>query len=68
MKLLSTTQFEEIFAVAWATTTVVVNMLVAMNEDELLVSFKSTFSSAQRSKAHDDPDAAVAKTAANPND
>jgi len=35
-----------------------------MNEDELLVSLESTLSSAQRSEARGDGDAAVAKTAA----
>ena len=36
----------------------------AMNEDQLLVSLESTLSSAQRSEARGDGDAAVAKTAA----
>merc|ERR1711996_192531 len=35
-----------------------------MNEDELLVNLESTLSSAQRSEARGDGDAAVAKTAA----
>ena len=39
-----------------------------MNEDELLVNLEATLSSAQMSEARGDADAAVAKTAANPND
>ena len=39
-----------------------------MNEDELLVSLESTLSSAQRSDARGDADAAVTKTAAPLND
>ena len=40
------------------------NQFENMNEDELLVSLESTLSSAQRSEARGDADAAVAKTAA----
>ncbi len=39
-----------------------------MNEDELLVSLESPLSSALPSEARGDADAAVAKTAAHPND
>ena len=44
--------------------TVAANKYESMNEDELLVSLESTLSSAQRSEARGDADAAVAKTAA----
>ena len=40
------------------------NQYEDMNEDELLVSLESTLSTAQRSEARGDADAAVAKTAA----
>ena len=40
------------------------NQYEDMNEDELLVNLESTLSSAQRSEARGDADAAVAKTAA----
>ena len=43
---------------------VAANQYDSMNEDELLVSLESTLSSAQRSEARGDGDAAVAKTAA----
>merc|ERR1711879_1057842 len=43
---------------------VAANQYDSMNEDELLVSLESNLSSAQRSEARGDGDAAVAKTAA----
>ena len=48
--------------------TVAANKYESMNEDELLVSLESTLSSAQRSEARGDADAAVANTAAHPID
>ena len=51
------------FALA-ALATVSANQYDSMNEDELLVNLESTLSSAQRSEARGDGDAAVAKTAA----
>merc|ERR1711988_1206817 len=50
------------FAVALAT--VSPNQYDSMNEDELLAQLSTTLSSAQRSEARGDGDAAVAKTAA----
>merc|ERR1719215_2213064 len=43
---------------------VAANKYESMNEDDLLVNLESTLSSAQRSEARGDADAAVAKTAA----
>jgi hypothetical protein len=51
------------FALA-ALATVSANKYDSMSEDELLVNLQSTLSSAQRSEARGDGDAAVAKTAA----
>merc|ERR1712032_1442299 len=56
--LLITMKFTALIAVAAA------SKYDQMNEDELLVSLESTLSSAQRSEARGDADAAVAKTAA----
>ena len=52
------------FTLIAAIATVSANQYDIMNEDELLVSLESTLSSAQRSEARGDGDAAVAKTAA----